>query len=161
MPRGLLRATARTAASVLVVLVAATFAAAERLPIRIYSVGEGLPHNVIHRIVRDSRGFLWFCTADGLALFDGYRFSNFGVADGLPRPAVRELVETRDGEYLVATSGGVSRFSPRGDPKFTTVPSRAPDPRKTAATVFLQGRDGTVWVGTRGGLMRLDGSGSE
>jgi ligand-binding sensor domain-containing protein/signal transduction histidine kinase len=161
MPRGRLRSTAHAAASVLVLLAVATVAAAERLPIRIYSVADGLPHNVVNRIVRDSRGFLWFCTADGLSLFDGYRFSNFGVADGLPHPTVRDLFETRDGEYLVATSGGVSRFNPRSEPKFTTVPSRAADPRKSAATVFLQGQDGTVWVGTLGGLMRLDRSGSE
>ena len=161
MSRELLRVTGRAAAMVVGILTAAPFAAAERLPIRIYSVAEGLPHNAVNRIVRDSRGFLWFCTADGLSLFDGYRFTNFAVADGLPHAAVRDLLETKDGEYLVATSGGVSRFSPRGEPKFTTVPSSSADPRTRGATVFWQGRDGTVWVGTAGGLMRLDRSSSE
>lgn len=153
-------AITRTLTALLAVLAFGAIAVAERLPIRVYSVGEGLPHNVINRIVRDSRGFLWFCTADGVALFDGYRFSNFGVTDGLPHSTVRDLLETRDGGYWVATHGGVSRFNPRGQPRFLTVPSPASDPRETAAAVLLQGKDGTVWAGTRGGLMRLDRSAS-
>jgi ligand-binding sensor domain-containing protein len=36
--------------------------------------------NTINKIVADSRGFIWFCTAEGLSRFDGYRFVNFGVA---------------------------------------------------------------------------------
>lgn len=47
-------------------------ALAERLPIKIYTPADGLAHEQIKRIVRDSRGFLWFCTADGLSRFDGY-----------------------------------------------------------------------------------------
>lgn len=57
----------------------ATCALAQRLPIKSYSVVDGLPNNVIHKVVRDSRGFIWFCTAEGLSRFDGYSFTNFGV----------------------------------------------------------------------------------
>jgi len=45
--------------------------AAERLPIRAVTTADGLPDNDIHRIVKDSHGFLWFCTAGGLSRFDG------------------------------------------------------------------------------------------
>jgi|HubBroStandDraft_5_1064220.scaffolds.fasta_scaffold722813_1 ligand-binding sensor domain-containing protein len=41
--------------------------------------------NTINKIVADSRGFIWFCTAEGLSRFDGYRFVNFGVAQWLPQ----------------------------------------------------------------------------
>jgi len=49
---------------------------AEQLPLQTYTTAEGLPHNEINRIVKDSRGFLWFCTAEGLSRFDGYIFRN-------------------------------------------------------------------------------------
>ena len=43
----------------------------ERLPIKTYTTADGLAHNVVNRVVRDSRGFLWFCTREGLSRFDG------------------------------------------------------------------------------------------
>ncbi len=57
---------------------------AERLPLKPYTVADGLPNNVITKIVRDSRGFLWFCTAEGLSRFDGYAFTN--------QPSARRVV---------------------------------------------------------------------
>ena len=68
-----------------IVLLFPGFAAAERLPLKAYTVADGLPNNVINKIVRDSRGFLWFCTSEGLSRFDGYTFTNYGVDQGLPQ----------------------------------------------------------------------------
>ena len=53
----------------------------ERLPVETYTTAHGLAHNVVYRIVRDSRGFLWFCTREGLSRFDGYTFTNYGVEE--------------------------------------------------------------------------------
>src|SRR5213593_1666428 len=88
------------------------FAHAERLPLKAYTVADGLPNNVINKIVRDSRGYLWFCTQEGLSRFDGYKFTTYGVEDGLPRRDVTTLLETRAGEYRVGTRGGLCRFRP-------------------------------------------------
>jgi hypothetical protein len=38
---------------------------------------------------QDLRGFLWFCTVDGISRFDGYGFTNFTIYDGLPDRHVR------------------------------------------------------------------------
>ncbi len=91
-------------------------AGAERLPIRIYTTADGLAHNAVNRIVRDSRGFLWFCTDEGLSRFDGYAFSNFGTDQGLPHASVNDFLETRNGEYWLATGAGLVRFNPTGRP---------------------------------------------
>ena len=37
-------------------------------------VRDGMPSNQINVIYKDSRGFMWFGTASGLARYDGYRF---------------------------------------------------------------------------------------
>src|SRR5258706_2591187 len=87
--------------------------AAERLPISTYTTADGLAHNDVNRIVRDSRGFLWFCTFEGLSRFDGYTFTTLGVDQGLPSPAVNDLLETTDGQYWVATAAGLCRFNPK------------------------------------------------
>ena len=38
----------------------------ERLAVRSYGAIDGLPGERVHHITQDSRGFLWFSTADGL-----------------------------------------------------------------------------------------------
>src|ERR1700730_7980488 len=87
---------------------------AERLPIKTYTTADGMAHNVINRIVRDSHGFLWFCTNEGLSRFDGYGFRNYGTQQGLPHAVVNDLLETRGGEYWLASNGGLVRFDPKG-----------------------------------------------
>ena len=147
----------------------------ERLPIKNYTTADGLAHNIVNRIVRDSRGFLWFCTADGLSRFDGYAFTNYGTDQGLPLSGVNDLLETREGDYWVATNGGLVHFNPKGAPSSRVVtvseaPTNAPpmfvvvlpedtDRRARYITALLEGRDGRVWCGTYKGLYRLDASG--
>ncbi|MBA2305733.1 MAG: hypothetical protein H0W08_24300 [Acidobacteria bacterium] len=145
----------------------------ERLPIRTYTTADGLAHNNVKRIVRDSRGFLWFCTADGLSRFDGYTFVNFGTDDGLPHPRVNDLLETREGHYWLATDGGLVRFDPRGrpgsgivyegvanaaHPMFTVLLPEADLPGARAVTVLFEAHDGAIWAGTENGLHRLKGT---
>jgi ligand-binding sensor domain-containing protein/signal transduction histidine kinase len=158
----------------LLVLGAGPTPAAQHLPIKPYTTADGLAHNNVNRIVRDSRGFLWFCTADGLSRFDGYGFTNFGTAQGLPHANVTDLLETPRGDYWVATEGGLVRFDPKGrpDPRvlhenestgrramFTVVLPDSPDTgdvRARAVTVLREGHDGSLWVGTNKGLYRLN-----
>src|SRR5258708_21894113 len=97
----------------LALLPGARSVSAEQLPVRTYTTADGLPRDLILRIVRDSHGFLWFCTADGLSRFNGYEFTNYGVEQGLPNPVINDLLETRRGVYWVATNGGgVAGFNP-------------------------------------------------
>src|SRR5262245_34236698 len=148
---------------------------AERLPLKSYTTADGLPHDQVNRIVPGSGGFLWFCTQGGLSRFDGYTFTNFGTAQGLPEGGVNELWETRAAEYLVATEGGLIRFDPAGrpldrnvsdrdaisaPPMFVLVPPPDDDRFGRTTTVLREGRDGTIWVGTRRGVYRLEGTGS-
>src|SRR3989442_13025102 len=85
---------------------------AERLPIKIYTTSDGLAHDHVKRIIRDSHGFLWFCTVNGLNRFDGYRFVTYRIEDGLPSPVVNDVLESRKGTIWIATDEGVCRFNP-------------------------------------------------
>src|ERR1700682_6501847 len=97
-------------------LLSPAFVQAERLPLKPYPVADGLPNNVINKIVRDSRGFLWFCTGEGLSRFDGYSFTNYGVDQGLPHTMVNDFLETRNDELWIGTNGGLVFFNPKGEP---------------------------------------------
>src|SRR5437899_1605448 len=87
----------------------------QRLAIRTYTTADGLSHNSIHKILRDSRGFVWFATADGLSRFDGYGFTSYGTAQGLPHPNVYSILESRSGVIWIGTGGGLCRFATRAE----------------------------------------------
>src|SRR5262245_59445237 len=86
-------------------LAMATLPRGERLPVKTYTTADGLPHDSVNCIRRDSHGYLWFGTAEGLARFDGHRFVTYGVERGMPERPVNDLVEARDGTYWIATGG--------------------------------------------------------
>jgi ligand-binding sensor domain-containing protein/signal transduction histidine kinase len=129
---------------------------AEQLPIRSYSTADGLAADGINKIVVDSRGFTWFCTPEGLSRFDGYRFVNFGVAEGLPDPSVNALLETRAGEYLVGTSRGLCAFRAGERGKFTTYLPGGNE-AENAVNALMEGSDGRIWCGTSAGLFEILG----
>jgi len=88
---------------------------AERPPIRSYTTADGLAANHIDRIVADSRGFLWFCTPEGLSRFDGYRFVNYTQEDGLPGNRILSMLETPSCDYYIGTNRGLRWFSRAGN----------------------------------------------
>src|SRR3569832_723673 len=92
-------AVKRAIAIFIFILISCAQQRAEQLPIRTYTTADGLPRDRVYKIVSDPRGFLWFCTYDGLSRFDGYEFVNYSVAQGLPQRVVSDLLVTRSGEY--------------------------------------------------------------
>ena len=61
----------RVSACTLVLLAALLPLEARRLPIKTYTTVDGLASDLVECAVQDRRGFLWFCTSEGLARFDG------------------------------------------------------------------------------------------
>ncbi len=129
---------------------------AEQLPIRTYTAADGLASDTVFRIVADSRGFLWFCTTDGISRFDGYTFITYTTADGLPDNRVSDVHETRDGSLWVATAAGLCRIdpgTPAGGPLFIYVPLDD-DPNSNRINALASTQDGALWCGTDAGLFR-------
>ncbi len=164
-----------------VILLAASIARAERLPVRVYTTADGLGGDAVNRIVRDSRGFLWFCTNDGLSRFDGFGFKNYTQNEGLPNRNINDFLETPDGDFLAATSGGLAVFDLHGKayrwnildskleqnssepPLFRTFTPPDAGDQKAARTVLSLAADraGNVFAGTRRGLFRLEKNGGD
>ena len=83
----------RVCIGVVSIALLAASASAERLPVTSYTTTNGLPHDRIKQIFRDSRGFLWFGTAAGLSRFDGERFVTYTVAHGLSHASINDVIE--------------------------------------------------------------------
>lgn len=133
---------------------------AEQLPIKTYTAADGLPRDRIYKVVTDPRGFLWFCTNDGLSRFDGYEFTNYGMQNGLPHRIINDLLITRAGDYWVATDNGVARFNPLAETaglKFQPFKSSGRHGAELVDDLY-EDSEGTIWATTTNGLHRLRGA---
>ena len=146
---------------------------AESPPFKVYTTQEGLAHDSVNKIVRDSRGFLWFCTAEGLSRFDGTSFTSFTTEQGLPHRNINDFLETSDGIYLVATSAGLAVFDPNGrpyrwnivesrlevvgddPPLFRTFVPETDDRQRKIILSLAEDSHHNIWAGTALGLYRL------
>jgi ligand-binding sensor domain-containing protein/signal transduction histidine kinase len=139
---------------------------AAQLPVKIYTVNDGLPQDRIKHIVQDSRGFLWFSTA-AVSRFDGQQFINFGINEGLPYRSVNALLETRNGAYWVATNGGgIARFNVAPSPLSQVWQAQPVGARfvvygcgdnaaSQRVNTLFEDRAGNIWAGTDNGLFWL------
>jgi len=135
-------------AGVLLLLMAnAAFAAVPgRLPLHLFSAADGLAADSVVGIFRDSRGYLWLSTIDGLSRYDGRRFVSYSTDDGLPHRRVGDMVEDRHGALWIGTAGGVVRMDP--DAPVGRPFTRVPAPKMSypfMPTVFID-RRGVPWA---------------
>jgi ligand-binding sensor domain-containing protein/two-component sensor histidine kinase len=135
---------------------------AQQLPIRTYSPADGLTSSFIQHIMRDSRGYLWISTRNGLARFDGYQFTVYGTEHGLSHPTVNYVLESRNHDYWVTTNGGgLCRFFPKGDPEtkshtlFRCYPV-GDSVDSNMVNYALEDHLGRLWAGTDGGLFVME-----
>ena len=90
--------------------------------------------------MRDSRGFLWFATRDGLSRFDGIRFVTYQVGKKDAPPGIEHAFETSKGIYWIGTTGGLYRYDPNSLPvkaKITTSEDRPSTPNTLTTGVVL------------------------
>jgi signal transduction histidine kinase/ligand-binding sensor domain-containing protein/CheY-like chemotaxis protein/AraC-like DNA-binding protein len=122
------------------------------------NTNEGLSHSLVSAIIRDSRGYMWFGTEDGLNRFDGLEMKVFRATpedrDGVRAHSTRLLFEDSKGYLWIAFSnGGVSVHDPRllsfTNYDLVTVPGST---LNSKVNCFLEDRDGSVWIGTDKGL---------
>ena len=132
---------------------------AQILPIKTFTISDGLAHNNILQIFQDSKGYLWIATAEGLSRFDGYTFKNYGKAQGLGGSYINDVTADRDGRLWVAISdGGIARLidepgETETGMKFVSY-SIYTDPKANNVNRMVFDADGRMWCATEAGVFR-------
>ncbi|HEY2942864.1 MAG TPA: two-component regulator propeller domain-containing protein, partial [Vicinamibacteria bacterium] len=120
-----------------------------------WQTDDGLPHNRVQAIVQTPEGYLWLATQEGLARFDGVRFTVFdrhGTA-AMNANDVETLFVSRGGSLWVGVYGGTLLRYQNG--AFTSYSSREGLPLSTISAL-AEDAAGDLWIGTDGdGVYRL------
>ncbi len=119
---------------------------------------QGLSNNYIWSMLQDHKGRLWIGTADGLNVYDGYRFKviKHDPADpnSIPPSEILALLEDSDGYLWLGLSSGVFvRYDPVMNRAITfSTPETRLGLNGEFPLRFLQSRDRTIWIATTKGL---------
>ena len=133
----------------LLCLSASAIVRAERLPVRVFTSADGLGSSFVNHLMRDSRGFLWFATRDGLSRFDGSRFVTYQVGTTDGPPGIENIFETSRGIYWISTTGGLFRYDPNSTP---IAPDTGSEKRPILNAEFVIDRRGSFFEDKSGTL---------
>ncbi len=110
----------------------------------------GLPHSYVWTVTQSAEGYLWVGTADGLARFDGVRFTSYPLEHSKLRTSqVMALAPGRDGVLWIGSANGLGRLK---DGELTTY-GKEDGLWAPAVTALRQESDGTLWAGTLDGAI--------
>src|SRR5437867_7336844 len=124
-----------------------------RFNVRIWQMDDGLPHNEVHAIAQSGDGYLWVGTREGLARFDGMRFTPFDIpaVPELKRGLINALCVTRDGSlWIAAEGGGLIRLKDGTISHFSEADGLA----NNQPRCLLEAKEGSLWIGSEGGVSR-------
>jgi len=75
------------------------------------TTADGLASNSIRCLYEDHEKRLWIGTSNGVSVWAGHTFTNFGKDKGLSDSTVNALCEDREGNLWVGTASGLNKFA--------------------------------------------------
>ncbi|WP_338761300.1 two-component regulator propeller domain-containing protein [Bernardetia sp. ABR2-2B] len=126
-----------------------------------------LPHRNVWSVLKDYQDILWVGTDEGLSRIDRSgtipKYSHIKSGDkntDLVQRSVGDLLQTKEGELWVVTGLSISRllnFSEKEGAKFVSLVSNRDDSTTIRNQIIstLQDKQGTIWIGTFGGLYKM------
>jgi diguanylate cyclase (GGDEF)-like protein len=122
-----------------------------------WSIQEGLPQISALTIAQGRMGYIWVGTQNGLARFDGVRFTTYtpDSEPALPGIYIRTLLLGRDGRMWIGTYKGLAMYE-KG--RFKSVPAIGVARNSTLDIYALaETANGSIMVATSDGVFRVDG----
>jgi len=139
----------------------------EDKPVRFSSLGtrDGLSQSSVNCIFRDSYGFMWFGTQDGLNRYDGYSFTAYRHDPANPHSIADNQVkcileDDRHRLWIGTLGGGLSIYDRNQDAflRLEDIGIHPSFPIEPAIQTLLKDSHGGIWIGTFRGLLQIDGT---
>jgi ligand-binding sensor domain-containing protein/signal transduction histidine kinase len=115
------------------------------------STNEGLSQGHVSAILKDSKGFMWFATEDGLDRYDGYNFTIYRSDPENPASInnnfINDVFEDHSGDLWIGTASGLDKFD-RGKDNFIHFLRGS---SLIINDIFEDSRE-RIWLGTTTGL---------
>ena len=145
------------------IIIAQDYYTSKYLRFQHITVKDGLSQSSVHHILQDKKGYLWFCTEDGLNRYDGYNIKiykhNPNNLNSLTSNYVFTAYEDNSGFIWFGTDGGLTRFNPINE-QFTQFAFNPTDSTGLSGNYVLSiyqshQKSNVLWVGTNVGLNKL------
>lgn len=113
-------------------------------------------------MIKDSKGFIWVGTIDGLNRYDGYQFhvyhTNYLDTASLSENFITSLHESAGGDIWVGTRNGINLYNPSTDNfrRFQYSPDRKETIPDNYIRDIFEDATGQLWVATFKGIARYD-----
>lgn len=118
----------------------------------VIDIKNGLSQNSVSYIFQDSKGFIWFCTDEGLNRFDGYNFIKFDKEADNKNSLISNftscMTECSPGVFWIGTEKGLSIYF-FDNRKFINIDNPAQIKKLTVED------SNTVWVQTKYSLYKM------
>jgi signal transduction histidine kinase/ligand-binding sensor domain-containing protein len=121
----------------------------------------GLSSNKVYSCLKDSKGFIWFATDNGLCRYDGIRFKIFNM-DDKNQPELKENIfdyifqRTEDELLFISSIGKLYSYS-YGKGKFINLSEKIHSLKNKFLTNLYKDRNNFYWFSTETGLLKTDG----
>ncbi len=128
----------------------------QKIPLKHYTVNDGLIASQVHTIFQDSRGYLWFGTVGGVSRFDGISFHNISKIGSAIFHNIYSILEDRKGRLWFCSAGNgvvcmqgekISAYGTENGLPATTISTAAED------------QGGNLWFGTSKGICKFSRGG--
>jgi signal transduction histidine kinase/ligand-binding sensor domain-containing protein len=117
-----------------------------------YTPKDGLVNSRVRKAFQDSKGRMYFTTYGGLSVYDGARFKNYTMQNGLLADLVNDILEVGDDSLLVAVNTCGLNVLVHGKMKKLEIAGNI----CPVVNQFLKSNNGDIYATTDDGLYKLN-----
>lgn len=123
-----------------------------------FDLNDKLPTGSVYRIFKDSDGYIWFGTTEGLCRFDGYELKTFrssSINQGvLKNNEIQCIAEDKNKNIWIGMQEGINIIDKRN---FQIKTYDNPFTNKDRINSILSSHDGLIWIATaNNGIIRVN-----